>query len=258
MNADQIKILLNEKFYDGAKNLIGFEINEGTGGAGGRRADAIAFYLWPSNDYKLIGFEIKVSRADWLNELKQPEKSLPIAQFCDEWYLVAPIGVLGIDELPKSWGYIQASKSGLRTKIRAPKRTPVEPDKPFMASLLRSLVAKYQDTSLINEWKEKQRDSMIEEFEARFKRETQKMFDDLMECKKVIKEFNDQTGLQMNKWNFGNIVHLANAIKDKTGREEYEKQISDRVKCLEAIIEGEKKTLDSLKNIELKTKETTC
>jgi hypothetical protein len=38
------------------------------------RADAIARHLWPSQGLELIGFELKVSRSDWLREIKDPYK----------------------------------------------------------------------------------------------------------------------------------------------------------------------------------------
>jgi hypothetical protein len=44
-----------------------------------RRADAIALSLWTQSEThpRIIvrGFEIKVNRSDWLQELKQPQKS---------------------------------------------------------------------------------------------------------------------------------------------------------------------------------------
>jgi len=55
-----------------------------------RFADAIAVSLFPSNYITLTGFEIKVSRADLLSELRDPSKSEAIKQFCDYWVLVIP------------------------------------------------------------------------------------------------------------------------------------------------------------------------
>ncbi len=77
--------------------------------------------------------------------MKQPEKSHAISQYCDRWYLVAPQGVLGIDELPDTWGYIKATPNTLGTKIRAPDRDNAIIDKPFAASLLRKCLEKDED-----------------------------------------------------------------------------------------------------------------
>lgn len=43
---------------------------------------------WKDRTPTLIGHEVKVSRADWLHELKQPEKAEAWKRFCHEWYLV--------------------------------------------------------------------------------------------------------------------------------------------------------------------------
>jgi len=65
-----------------------------------RTADAIAMSLYPSRGLDLHGFEIKVSRTDWLGELKNPEKAEAIAQFCDYWWIVAPKEIINLDEVP--------------------------------------------------------------------------------------------------------------------------------------------------------------
>lgn len=49
---------------------------------GGRYADVVAVNLWSSRGYAIHGFELKVSRSDWLRELKQPEKAEPIFRYC--------------------------------------------------------------------------------------------------------------------------------------------------------------------------------
>jgi hypothetical protein len=87
-----------------------------------RRADAIALSLWTQPEQKkiqfdepgkkriirttVIGFEIKVNRSDWLNELKQPEKAETMKQYCNQWVLVAPEDVVKPFEIPKGWGWM--------------------------------------------------------------------------------------------------------------------------------------------------------
>lgn len=69
--------------------------------------DFLSVALWPSLDFTVRGFEIKVSRGDWLRELKQPTKAADGMARCDFWYLAAPPGILKPGELPDSWGYIE-------------------------------------------------------------------------------------------------------------------------------------------------------
>lgn len=249
MKSEQVKALLNEKYSGDDSCLIAFEVNEGTGGTGGRIADAIAFHLWPSKDYKMIGFEIKVSRSDWLNEMKQPDKSMALSQFCDEWYLVAPKGVLGIDELPKTWGYMEANDKRLTTKIRAPKREAVAPDKPFMASLLRSMVKKHQGKSmlqeLLNRATERAEKRYLEMYEGRLKRAKE----ETEEYRKLIEKFHQQTGLYLREYNLGNIVDAVRALKDESTREQKIKQVKDRIANLNALIEGDTKAIQQLESL---------
>jgi len=249
MTSEEVKALLNDKYSLGDECLIAFEVNEGTGSNSGRRIDALAMHLWPSKDYELIGFEIKVSRSDWLNERKQPEKSLAISQYCDKFYLVAPPGVLGIDELPKTWGYIQVNESGLYTKIKAPKRKPIEPSKPFMASMLRNMVKKYQDKNLLTAQIDRAREKLESDFEERFKVRVKRMEEECGEYRRWITEFNTQTGLQLSKWNSSNIAHSINLLKEIKKREQYMADIENQNKCLEAIIEGNKKSILELSKL---------
>src|SRR5450755_3192083 len=96
------------KMYPHPDHAIIFEFRGGTGLSRESRADAIAMDLWPSRGLELIGFEIKTSRQDWLREVKDPEKSEQMKQFCDRWYLVVddPAIVRGWPEkeLPEDWG----------------------------------------------------------------------------------------------------------------------------------------------------------
>jgi hypothetical protein len=103
------------------------------------RADAIAMHLWPSMGLELIGFELKVSRADWLREMKQPDKADPVKQFCDRWYLVVPDLkiVKYYDELPIGWGLMHVENGALRTMFEAEKLSPKPIDRFFLAALMR-------------------------------------------------------------------------------------------------------------------------
>ena len=66
------------------------EVRDATGFDGHRTADAMAISLYRSRGKSLWGFEFKVSRNDWLKELKQPEKAESIMRYCNYWGLVVP------------------------------------------------------------------------------------------------------------------------------------------------------------------------
>ena len=135
--------LLNalRKNYPYPRHALITEFRGGTGWSVLNSADAIAMDTWPSGGLELIGFELKTSRQDWLKELKNPDKSNAIKQFCDKWYVVVDdyYGVLKYgEEVPEDWGVMAMDFPGkVRIKKEAPKLNPIPIDKFFLASLMR-------------------------------------------------------------------------------------------------------------------------
>lgn len=75
----------------------------------------------------IIGFEIKVSRSDWLHELAHPEKSAVWRKHCHRWYLVVPdMSIVG-DDLPDGWGLMAIGKGGALVQKRRPTITEPSP-----------------------------------------------------------------------------------------------------------------------------------
>jgi hypothetical protein len=74
------------------------------------------------------GFEVKVTRSDWLRELKHPDKSAPWRQYCDYWWLVVADRHIERDDLPDDWGLLVPTAAGsLRASPSAPRNTAVKP-----------------------------------------------------------------------------------------------------------------------------------
>lgn len=117
------------------------EVRNQTGwGPEERYADVVAMSLWPSRGLEIHGVEIKVSRGDWLKELKTPEKSEPIQRYCDRWWIaVGDALIVKEGELPPTWGLLIPSPRGakMRVKVQAPKLKPTALDRGFVASMLR-------------------------------------------------------------------------------------------------------------------------
>lgn len=69
------------------------------------------------------GFEVKVSRADWLTEFRTSgKKSEPWRWYCDYWWMVVPNQrVIKPEELPDGWGLLVGEKQ-LRAVVK-PVRT---------------------------------------------------------------------------------------------------------------------------------------
>jgi hypothetical protein len=106
-----------------------------------RTADLIAVDTWESGPVRLVGHEVKCSRADWLRELADPSKAAAFEPFVAEWWLVAADrSIVREGELPAGWGLMAPAGPRLRAVVRAARRE--QPPLPigFVAALLRAAV----------------------------------------------------------------------------------------------------------------------
>lgn len=110
------------------------------GGAGSGRVDALYVGLTGSSGRQLVGHEVKVSRADWLAELRKPGKADEWADQCHAWYLVTLPGVVFEGELPAGWGLMFPGKSKTRMHIETPARR--YPDRTPSWDAMRSIVGR--------------------------------------------------------------------------------------------------------------------
>lgn len=133
--AEQMEDRLAARYRTDASEVL-FGVRNDAGFSATRTADAIAVGLWPSTGCTLEGFEIKVSRGDWMRELKDGGKSEAFMPYMDFWWLVAPRDIVTDDELPPSWGLLVPNADGLRV-ARAAKR--LDP-KPMPRGMLAAMV----------------------------------------------------------------------------------------------------------------------
>ena len=79
-----------------------------------RRADAVVVNCWPSGKFghAILGFEIKVSRADFLNDVKDPSKFKDTYKHCDKAFYAAPKGMIHWSELPPNTGLFEVGPNG--------------------------------------------------------------------------------------------------------------------------------------------------
>lgn len=103
-----------------------------------RTADFVAIDGWESKGHVLHGHEVKVSRADWLHELKQPEKAGAFLPYMHYWWLVTLPGIVR-DDLPEGWGLMVLGDAGLRVRVQAPRRTPLPLPWPMTVGLTRAI-----------------------------------------------------------------------------------------------------------------------
>ncbi len=175
-------------------------------------ADALAMGLWPGRGLEVIGFEVKVSRSDWVRELKNPEKADSIQRFCDRWYVAVPLGdIVRAGELPETWGLMVCGKEA-RTEKEAPKLEAVPLDRLFVASLLRSA----------HKTLESARRRGFDEGYMKAKREAAE-FDpaaasaakaEADELKRRIERFECSSGLKVNEYAGRDIGEVARIVKE--------------------------------------------
>ncbi len=141
MNSGQIVHLLRERYPAKDGWACFAELSDGTGFQKRGSADFVAVSTWPSKGYRAIGFEIKVSRGDFLRELKQPEKRKHLEEVCAECWFVAPAGLLKTEEIPDGWGLLEvlngAEEDKLRAKAQPRQREPKPWPMTFMAAIAR-------------------------------------------------------------------------------------------------------------------------
>lgn len=133
---------------NGARWVCAEHVRNDSGFFAARTADFMAMDMWPSTGNAIHGHEVKVSRSDWLAELRKPEKAYPFVEMVDYWWLAVPsAAIVKEGELPNGWGLLVLGPHGLRAKVRAPRlhrggvtslREPRDVPRGFAASLLRA------------------------------------------------------------------------------------------------------------------------
>lgn len=86
------------------------------------------------------GFEVKVSRSDWLSELRDPSKAESWAKHCHYFWLVVSDKSIVRDDLPEGWGLLVAGKAGLRVAKKPTRRDPLPMPPAMVVSLARASV----------------------------------------------------------------------------------------------------------------------
>lgn len=103
-----------------------------------QRFDAWALNLWPSKNMLRRCFEIKVSRSDFLHEIKHPEKRQAGLLVSNEFYFAVPQGLVQLDEIPAEAGLVEIGEAGtLLVRKKAPYRTADDLPMAIIASIAR-------------------------------------------------------------------------------------------------------------------------
>lgn len=216
LNTPGLENLLRRK-YERDKYALFFDVPDAVSMDARRRIDAVAIGIWKSVGREVHAFELKVSRSDWLRELKQVDKADPFIAICDRFWLVtADASIAKLEEVPACWGWMAATKNGLRVQRPATKLPSDRINMPwgFTVGLLRKLqdellrspdVRAHIEQALGTQRDQHARD--IERAENRANRE-------LAELREAVKEFEDASGVELRRYAAGNIGEVVKAISD--------------------------------------------
>lgn len=173
------------------------EVMNATGWSGSRTADAVSLSCYPSRGLRLLGFELKSSRADVTKELKDPDKAENVQQYCDLWYLVVGRSdLVSDDEVPANWGVIVPHGSGLRIRKEAPVLEPVGWPREFVASMLRNAhKGNFGEREI-----RKARSQAWQEAEAAYERDVEQWKERHRELERTVQKFEYAAGVSVRGW----------------------------------------------------------
>ena len=86
-------------------------VGTGTRNSGAQRVDAFALNTLPHMAMKRVCYEVKISRADFLGELRQSLKRRIGMRYSNEFYFVTPGGLVDRSEIPVDCGLIEVGKA---------------------------------------------------------------------------------------------------------------------------------------------------
>lgn len=78
-----------------------------------QRLDAFALNSLPHMSMKRVCYEVKMSRADFLNELRTPLKRRIGMRYSNEFYFVTPLNLVTLAEIPAECGLIEAGHANV-------------------------------------------------------------------------------------------------------------------------------------------------
>jgi hypothetical protein len=103
-----------------------------------QQLDGWCIRLW--GEQSRLTFEVKVSRSDFLLELKNPIKRRLGLLLSNQFYFVAPKGMIKPSEIPIECGLMEVIEGGhIFTKVQAPWRDTSPPTWHFLASIARRM-----------------------------------------------------------------------------------------------------------------------
>jgi len=153
MKSEELVQLIRNRFEsrNGTYNqcVVLEQVPDGTGGNQTRWIDVAAFQMWESKGLTRSAFEVKVSRQDFINELRHPEKHQWCFDCFHEFWFVAPKEVIQIEELPAGAGWMYPRGKGLATARNAVRNRNPKLDDHLLSAFMRAAYKEIQQASKV-------------------------------------------------------------------------------------------------------------
>lgn len=128
------------------------ELRVGTGYGKDKEQRLDVFIISQGRGHERIALEVKISRSDFLREIKQPLKRRPGLRFGNRFYFYAPKGMIQPTEIPPECGLLEFDPTGspyysshtprLAETVVAPWRDVFPPSWSFLVSVYRNVQRK--------------------------------------------------------------------------------------------------------------------
>lgn len=206
--------------YDRQQYALLFDVPDTVSLAQKRRIDAVSFGLWASGGQEIQGFELKISRADWLRELKQVDKADPFIELCDRFWLVtADSKIAKLEEIPACWGWLSATRSGLRVQRPAQKLPGCGGVVPrgFLLGVMRKLQDDLLSSPDVQAVIDERVKLVQQRQDANVQYATKNLQRERDEAVKVVKEFQEKSGIDLLHWRYGNVADVVASLRELGG-----------------------------------------
>lgn len=205
IDAVKLRALLRRK-YPADQYAMLYEVRDAAGFSAKRSADVMLIGLWPSRGNMVEGMEVKISRSDWLRELKKPEKAEAFFEFCDRWWVIAANpDIVKRTELPPTWGLMVPRGNGLGILVEAPILKPTPVDRSLLAAMLKRACDTAADSPEVQALIELRVKNATEKVDARIDWATRNLTEENKRLKEAFAEFEKASGLAISKWNAGDV-----------------------------------------------------
>lgn len=246
VTSDQVWVALRLRF-PAPRYATMAEVRDSTGISHKRTADAIIVNLWGSDGHEIQGVETKVSRSDFLQELKDPTKASAIFQYCDRfWLAVGDPDIVKEGELPVNWGLLVPKGKSLVVAKPAPKLEPVPITRKFLGGLMRAaedqLSNKREVEIMLRSEYERGRNDGNKRSEQTFAELKKKIEEQAESMRKISAAIGECVGGYSWNWHdFGKFVQLYKNVRHREDIGRYCGQEIDRheaaIGCLKALRE---------------------